>query len=47
MSLFERIKNKRASLQEQATGEQEKKQERTKGGDYSAKRDEIGKKKKT
>ena len=44
MSLFERIKNKRASLQEQSTGEQE----RTKGGtDYSNQSDEIAKKKKT
>ena len=44
MSLFERIKNKRASLQEQTTGEQE----RTKGGaDYSNQSDEIAKKKKT
>ena len=48
MSLFERIKNKRASLQEQATGEQEKKQERTKGDpDFSNQSDEIAKKKKT
>ena len=48
MSLFERIKNKRASLQEQATGEQEKKQERKKGGaDFSDQSDEIAKKKKT
>ena len=47
MSLFERIKNKRASLQEQTTGEQEKKQERKKGADYSDQSDEIAKKKKT
>ena len=48
MSLFERIQNK--ILIEQSTGstgEQEKKQERTKGADYSAQSDEIGKKKKT
>ena len=44
MSLFERIKNKRASLQEQATGEQE----RTKSGpDFSNQSDETAKKKKT
>ena len=47
MSLFEKLNNKRYNLQEQSTGEQEKKQERTKGADYSAQSDEIGKKKKT
>ena len=47
MSLFEKLNNKRYNLQEQSTGEQEKKQERTKGADYSAQSDETGKKKKT
>ena len=45
MSLFERIQNK--ILIEQSTGEQEKKQQRRKGADFSDTSSETAKKKKT